>query len=676
MAEREVRERDILVAANEYAYVQDLTKGDIVLYVGPTKISLSNTERLVELRNDRFVPARGEEAGAGIHPFVAATSAQYILLENPPKDATVRPVKGSNSATELLAGRRVVVPGPATFPLWPGQRAQVIDGHRLREDEYLVVRVYDRVEGDESPIGTERIIRGSEVSFYIPRTGLEVVAGPGGYVRRARRLRKSLGLHLRVVKPFTSEKEGQLPPGSYAAGQDVFLRDREGFFFPTDQLEVIAEVEAFPLAEKEGIYVRELDTGRIDTVLGPRNVLVDPTRQELVERPLDAAQLPLFGLSRQDPRRSPSVHVPPSYAVMVTSRSRREVVRGPAWRTLQYDEELEVLALSTGRPKSDERLLSTCFLLLEGNKVSDVVRVQTADHVALEVALSYRVSFVTRDGAPERWFNVKDYVSLLCDHTRSLLRAAARGVGIEALHSTGTEILRTAVLGEKNADGKRPGRLFEENDMWIYDVEVLDVRILDAEVEKLLAGAQRTSIVYEIDRKQEELRLATEQLREQVKRRICEAQIETCAKAAALETAGREVALAKATTSVEADRLQKLGRARADADVTALLSEAKTSAATREQEVALRTLAAEVQAFKDQMGSLHPELIATLKMLGNEQLAAALTKNLAPLAILGGESVSDVAERLLGALPLGPGSDGAAGVVSKLRPKKDARGDK
>jgi len=46
MSEGEVRERDILVAPNEHAYVQDLTKGDIVLYVGPTTISLSNTERI------------------------------------------------------------------------------------------------------------------------------------------------------------------------------------------------------------------------------------------------------------------------------------------------------------------------------------------------------------------------------------------------------------------------------------------------------------------------------------------------------------------------------------------------------------------------------------------------------------------------------------------------------
>src|SRR5262245_38121804 len=119
MPEREVRERDILVAANEFAYVQDLTKGEIVLYVGPTKISLSNTERLVELRNDRFVPARGDEASSGVHAFVSATSAQYVLLENPPKDPAVRPVKGSNSASELLMGRRIVVPGPVTFPLWP-----------------------------------------------------------------------------------------------------------------------------------------------------------------------------------------------------------------------------------------------------------------------------------------------------------------------------------------------------------------------------------------------------------------------------------------------------------------------------------------------------------------------------------------------------------------------------
>ena len=53
------------------------------------------------------------------------------------------------------------------------------------------------------------------------------------------------------------------------------------------------------------------------------------------------------------------------------------------------------------------------------------------------------------------------------------------------------------------------------------------------------------------------------------------------------------------------------------------------------------------------MEALQPELIATLKTLGAQSFAGELSRNLAPLAILGGESVADVAGRLLDRLPLG-----------------------
>lgn len=668
MAEREIRERDILVASNEFAYVQDLTKGDIVLYVGPTKISLSNTERLVELRGDRFAPARSEEPGAGVQPFVVASSAQYIVLENPPKDATVRPVKGSNSALELLVGRRVVVPGPATFPLWPGQRARVVDGHRLREDEYLVVRVYERTGDDDPPIGTEHIVTGSDTSFYVPRSGLEVVPHDGDYVRTAERLRLSTGLHLRVLRSFVAGDGDVVPPGAYQAGQDVFLAGREGFFFPTDRLEVVAEVAAIPLAEGEGLHVRDLETGRIDTVLGPRTYLPDPTRVEIVSRAVPPHLAALYGVAAtRPPGRAVSIAVPPNTAVMVTAQGRREVVRGPRVRTLDHDEELEVLALSTGRPKSDAKLLPTCFLQLEGNKVSDVVRLETADHVGLEVALSYRVSFVTRDGAPERWFHVKDYVGLLCDHLGSRVRAAARAVGIDAFHGHATELVRDALLGDKRGDGKRAGRLFEENDMWLYDVEVLDVRILDEEVGELLADAQRTAILFQIDRKREELRLSTETLREEVTRQIHEAQRATTDAAERLEVGRRQVALAQAASRVEVERSERLGRARSDAEALALRSEAEAAAAARAQELELAALAARVEAFRAQMAAMHPELVATLQAVGNRQAAAELTRNLAPLAILGGDSVAEVASRLLGSLPLGPRGEPATALVAPAR---------
>lgn len=655
MSDRDVRERDILVAPNEFAYVQDLTKGDIVLYVGPTKISLSNTERLIHFRGGRFVPVTDDQ-GAGVHKLIEARSSQYIVLENPPKDPEVKPVKGANYAVELQNGRKVVVPGPAQFPLWPGQRAEVLDGHELRQDQYLVVRVYDVVPGDDSPIGTEKIIRGTEVSFYIPTTGLEVVPDRDGrYVRKAWRLDPNIGLHLRVVKSFEAGEGDQLPPGQYTAGQDLFLSGREGFFFPTSSVEVIEVVEPTPLAEKEGIYVRRFDTGAISTVEGPTRYLPDPTREEIVDREIDDEIAELYGIANWEPERALSIYVPPSTAVMVMAKNRREVVVGPQTRILEYDEELEVLTLSTGRPKSDERLLSTCFLQIEGNKVSDVVKVKTADHVELEVLLSYRVSFT---GDADKWFNVKNYVGLLCDHLGSISRAAARSTSIEAFHASSAGVLRDAILGPRGDSGGREGRHFEENGLWVYDVEVLDVRILDADVERMLCDAQRRAIVSEITRKQQQLRLGDEKLKESVNQEIYLAQMATLERVVELEGRSRDAELARAQTRVDLGRLEKVSAATHDAEASEIRSRAENEDAERRAEIERRRLEARAASFRAQMESLQPELIATLKTMGNQELAAALSKNLSPLAILGGDSVADVATRLLEKLPLGGPKNG------------------
>lgn len=682
MAERDVRERDILVAPNEYAYVQDLTKGDIVLYVGPTKISLSNTERMITLRDGRFVPVRGDEAGLGVSRWVSATSSQYVILENPTEDPGVAPTKGANSAAPLRFGRKIVVPGPAQFPLWPGQRAQVIDGHELRQDEYLIARVYDQVEGSEpSPaIGTEIVVRGFETSFYIPVTGLEVVpAGspvggapraPDGagqkqrYVRKAVQLERHLGLHLRVLADFevTADGDQLIPPGTYRAGQEIFIRDREGYFFPISALEVVGLVSRIPLAEKEGIYVRRFSSGEIETVHGPVNYLADPRSEEVIVRDLDDDDLELYGLEDHDVSRAISIYVPPSTAVLVIAKTKRQVVIGPQTHILDYDDDLERLTLSTGRPKTDDTLLTTCFLQIEGNKVSDLVSVKTADHVALDMLLSYRVSFV---GDSERWFAVKNYVALLCDHLASIIRAAARTMPIERFHAEGADIVRSAILGPRGEHGRREGRQFEENGMWVYDVELLDVRILDAEVEELLASAQRTAIVSDVARKEEQLRLGDEQLKERVNQEIYRAQIETLERRTELELANRAVVVACAETEIELGRKKTVGRAEQRAEAAAVEARTELEVAARRGELEHKLLDAQAAAFVRQMEALQPELIATLKTLGAQSFAGELSRHLAPLAILGGESVADVAERLLDRLPLG-GRNGATNPIHAL----------
>lgn len=651
MTERDVRERDILVAANEFAYVQDLTKGDIVLYVGPTKISLSNTERLVDFRHDRFLPVRADDPSSGVSPFVRATQGEYIVLENPAKSPEARAIKGSNAAVELLHGRKVVIAGPATFALWPGQRARVIGGHALREDEYLVVRAYD-ADAAGLAIGQEQVIRGADHAFYVPATGFEVVpVDGGGFVRRAFLLRKNCGLHLRVLRPHEVREGDLLPPGRYEAGREVFLRDHEGYVFPAEWLEIVGVSSPVGLSEREGLYVRDRLTGAIATVAGPASYLVDPTREEVVTRD-----------------RAITVDVPPSTAVMVVSPRRREVVVGPALRVLGYDEELEVLSLSTGRPKSAAQPLETCFLQIAGNKVSDVVPVRTRDHVELEVSLSYRVSFTDAGGRPERWFSVRDYVALLCDHMGSILRAAAREVPVERLHAEATPLVRAAILGDKRPGEARAGRVFEENGMCVYDVEVLDVRILDDEVRALLAAAQRSAIAGEIEKTRLANAAGVEDAREAARRSHIAARLETLAHEEAL--AEREAAAARAAQEAKLAREERDALARAEREARALSIAREAEAGARDRELAQERarLEAQTTAFAAQMSALAPELVATLKTLGHERLAADLTKHLGPLSILGGESVADVAERLIGSLPVGAGAR-VADVLPPARPE-------
>jgi major vault protein len=277
------------------------------------------------------------------------------------------------------------------------------------------------------------------------------------------------------------------------------------------------------------------------------------------------------------------------------------------------------------------------------------------------------VSFASTAGADDaRWFNVSNYVALLCDHLGSLVRAAVRATPIERFHASSTELLRTAVLGEKKGD-KRTGREFEENGMLVYDVEVLEVRILDGDVDELLTDAQRSAITCEVARRKEELRLLTEQAKHAVDRAVFEAQRQTQVAELALEASRRQLAAARAEGKVEATRIEALGKARTDADALELSSQAQAQAKARLAELEERTLAAQVTAFRGQMEALQPELIATLKSLGHQQLAASLTEHLGPLAILGGESVADVASRLLAALPVG--ASGADLVAATLKRK-------
>lgn len=232
MADPQQRETDLVLPLGVHAFILDNTKGNVNVYVGPMKQPLSIQQEVPVIMTDkgRFAPVENDRA---IKNNVTASKGQYVVLRNPARENKQPPLgKMSTPDPDLLRiGEVVNIPGPTSFPLWPMQEAQVVSGHHLKSNQYLLVRVYDeeaarknwgqgtiqRAQGEQKPdgkevpsedekvateikllsvefaeidpatlvIGQELLIRGTEVSFYIPPTGIEVLKDGESYVRDA-----------------------------------------------------------------------------------------------------------------------------------------------------------------------------------------------------------------------------------------------------------------------------------------------------------------------------------------------------------------------------------------------------------------------------------------------------------------------------------------------------------
>lgn len=355
---------DLVLPPQTFAFVLDSTKGKVSAYVGPYKNSLSNTDQLVvwDEALKRVTPV--SRVDAAIQTFVTAEEGQYIVLTNPAAgDGSVHPPKGnSTESIELDFGRREVVSGPATFPLWPGQSAQVIEGHHLRYNQYLIVRVYDAdqaranwgqavvataageddaaaplADDTQLTMGQLHIIKGTEVSFYMPPTGVEVVpdAETGEFVRdavtletleycllldesgdkryergpavvfptatekfvtskydgarvfQAIELNENSGLYVKVITEYT--EDGVTHP----VGEEMFITGKEqAIYFPRAEHSIIhygnqKKHHAIAIPAGEGRYVLDRLTGQVELVKGPKMFLPNPIHQVVVRRILD-----------------------------------------------------------------------------------------------------------------------------------------------------------------------------------------------------------------------------------------------------------------------------------------------------------------------------------------------------------------------------------------------------
>ena len=806
-------QKDLVLSINEYAYVLDETKGQVTCLVGPTKMSLSQSDRLVNFneRTKAFETCGFDEAK---HLFTTAPENWYVILKNP-VDGNRHPNPGtSNSQPEgFKVGRKVNIKGPASFALYPGQMAKVIRGHALRSNQYLLARVYEadsansnegemiNAEGQKVQEGKKNyvngqilVIKGTEVSFYIPPTGIEVIPIEGrhdkGYVReaitlerleycilkdedgnkryvhgpevvfprptetfvasasnsyifRAIELSKISGIYVKVIAEYKDEKEVIHP-----VGEELFITGNDQMiYYPRPEHAIInydGKIlhHAIAIPEGEGRYIMDRMTGEIKTVKGPKMYLPDPRFEVVVKRKLTPSQCQLWypgnmevlnhnmalnekaveksaaksantdsfgfmasagvnatlanleakanisrGTSYTKPRTITldnkfdgvvSMDIWTGYAVNVISKSgERKVICGPQTVLLDYDQTLEVLQLSTGKPKTTETLEKTVFLRHENNKVSDVVAITTKDFVDALIKVSYCVNFDPK--AKDKWFSVENYVKFLCDALRAEIRREAKKYNIEEFYQNYADVVRDIVLNLKaeRGDGEKAGRYFPQNGMKVVDCEVLNLNI-ESEVENMLEDHQREMVkkslqltgakrrvevaekLAEAEKKEHELR--SEQLKNKMELQAKETQEKL-----KLEAEINRKHEAEKVASMEAekalqpvmDAIQEAKLAREKKETDAQIAKKKADA-----EIEKARLDAQASTIAKVMESIGPDLVAAMSAEANADILTAISSALAPYAMAKGESVAEFTDKLLRGTTL-------EGIVTKAVQKND-----
>ena len=166
--------------------------------------------------------------------------------------------------------------------------------------------------------------------------------------------------------------------------------------------------------------MRDLTTGEVRLIRGKQSYLVDPRKEIHITRTVPIGDWNLW-IAPGEPHKvtdrpittpwAISIVVPHNNAVLATSAAGQRVIEGPCVTLLEYEETLTPLRLSTGRPKLDDDPLETCFLRTVGNRVSDVIEIETSDFVRIHLHTTYSVTFLREHR--DRWFNCENYIQVM-----------------------------------------------------------------------------------------------------------------------------------------------------------------------------------------------------------------------------------------------------------------------
>eukprot|EP00045_Choanoeca_perplexa_P012354 m.134508 g.134508 ORF g.134508 m.134508 type:complete len:850 (-) comp15975_c0_seq1:295-2844(-) len=464
----------------------------------------------------------------------------------------------------------------------------------LSNRQYAIILNPVDKEG-RAQLGAKRLIKGPATFFLQP--GEELEKG----VQEVYILGEDEGLILRATERFTDEfaKPVERKPG------DRWMIRGSTEYTPPVQVEVLQKRKAIPLDDNEGIYVRNITTGKVKTVMGQTYMLNES--EELCEKELPSQVEELLGSDvdpvanrngqqtsgrkgKRDKTRVITYRVPHNACVQIYDYKEKKarVCFGPDLIKLDYDEQFTVLSLSGGKPKKPHQIKSIA-LLLGPDFASDIIVIETSDHTRLQLQLSYNWVFdvKSRDDQAEaqRLFSVPDFVGDMCKAVASRVRGAVAQVSFDDFHKNSAKIIRSAVFGvDANGKVKDKDRFhFPANNLYITSIDIQSAEPVDQRTREALQKSVQLAIEITTSSQEAAARHEAER-REQAAKGALERQ--KILDEAEAETNRRQLLLLQA----ESAAVESTGQAKAEAQSRAEAARIEGEAAVAQAELKAKAL--------------------------------------------------------------------------------------
>jgi major vault protein len=268
--------------------------------------------------------------------------------------------------------------------------------------------------------------------------------------------------------------------------------------------------KAQPLAEREGIYVRDLKTGQVKLVTGPQTYKLGEN-EVLWKKELNSEVEALLGFMQQgrgfapaklddkgnyvydygqksaaarDKSKAVTVKAPHNSAAQIFNYMNKEarIMFGPELLMLQPYEDITLIKLSGGMPKVEDAI-KNLSLLMGPDFMTDRIQVETCDHARLYLKLAYRWVFKI-DKKDEKQchslFSVRDFVGDACKTMSSRIRGAVSSATFDYFHKNSSELIRNAIF-KKSEDGDYIPFLMKANNLTITQVDIQSIDPVDEE---------------------------------------------------------------------------------------------------------------------------------------------------------------------------------------------------